>query len=220
MAASGSASTSATPSTEWSLLEVGKRRVMEDLIGGSHREGEWVVLVVDARTLRIVSSCARMYDVMEENVSVVEHIAKPRQPLPGLPAVYFLSPTDASVDALVRDWTPAAATRVMYRSAHVVFSGALPDALLKRIAGSGARPYIKSLKELNFDFLAVEPRAFHLDEPAALYRLYSPESPALLDECASIAMRLASFCLSVNEYPVIRYEHADRDVARRIAGLL
>lgn len=209
-------SSSSSLPTDWSLLETGKKRVMTDLIGSSHAEGQWVVLIVDGRTLRIVSSCTRMYDVMEENVTVVEHILKPRQPLPSLPAVYFLSPTDESVDALIRDWSEHA----KYASAHVFFSNALPDALLKRVAASPARPHVKSLKELNFDFLAVEPRCFHLDTPAAMYRLYSPESPSLLDECSSIAARLASLCVSMNEYPVIRYEHTERDVARRIAAQL
>lgn len=45
--------------------------LIHDVIGGLDAEGakKWRVMVVDARSLRILSACCRMYDIMEENIT-------------------------------------------------------------------------------------------------------------------------------------------------------
>jgi hypothetical protein len=108
----------------------------------------------------------------------------------------------------------------MYSSAFVFFSSTLSDALLKSLASSPAKPHIQCLKEVNFDYLAIEPRVFHFDSPKSFYQLFSPESPGLMAECAEIASRLATLCVSMNEYPIIRYEANERDVCKLIAAAL
>jgi hypothetical protein len=46
-----------------------------------------IVLVVDDHTAKILSSCLRMYDIMEAGVLVLQNISKKREKLPDLPAV-------------------------------------------------------------------------------------------------------------------------------------
>ena len=50
---------------------------------------------------------------------MVDDIAKRREPLPQLSAVYFIQPSEASLNALIADWTGAKAP---YKTAHVFLS--------------------------------------------------------------------------------------------------
>ena len=51
--------------------------------------------------------------------AVVDDIAKRREPLPALSAVYFIQPSEASLNALIADWSGAKAP---YKTAHVFLS--------------------------------------------------------------------------------------------------
>lgn len=53
---------------------------------------------------------------------VVEDVEINRQPLSKLEAIYFLSPTATSVDALIRDFDPAVKKKRMYAQVHVFFT--------------------------------------------------------------------------------------------------
>eukprot|EP00727_Mastigamoeba_balamuthi_P010299 m51a1_g5892 putative sec1-like family protein (645) ;mRNA; f:529751-533189 len=178
-------------------------------------EDAWYVLVVDKRALRIISAALRMFDVMEEHITDVQDIAKSRQPLPGMQALYLLSPSPASIGAFIHDFPSR--ERRMYAAAHLYFTSALPQEELRRIAASPAAHYVKSLKDFNLDFLAVEPRVFHLDSPMSFQNLYSPESKSIPAEVTSIASCLVSLCLSLNEYPYVRYERHERNFPEMIA---
>jgi syntaxin-binding protein 1 len=85
---------------------------------------------------------------------------------------------------------------------------ALSDDLMQRISSSGAGKYIKNLKELFLDFLAVEQRVFSLDSPSSFFRLYSPDAgglPTQSKELDQIAKRVASFMATMGDSPFLRY---------------
>ena len=50
---------------------------------------------------------------------MVDDIGKRREPLPALSAVYFIQPSESSLNALIADWTGAKAP---YKTAHVFLS--------------------------------------------------------------------------------------------------
>jgi hypothetical protein len=72
----------------------------------------------------VVSSLLKMSDILESNVSVVEDLHKARQGLP-LAAVYFLQPSSASVDRLLRDFEGG---KPLYSSVHIFFSNKVGSA--------------------------------------------------------------------------------------------
>lgn len=94
-------------------------RIFNDVLGGvsDAAGGGWRVLVLDELTTKTTSSVLKMSDILERNVSVVEDLAKVREPLP-LAAIYFIQPTAANIARLVADF----ATKPLYPSAHVFFS--------------------------------------------------------------------------------------------------
>jgi hypothetical protein len=54
--------------------------------------------------------------------AVVEDVEVNRQPLSKLEAIYFLSPSAESVDALIRDFDPEVKKRLMYSAVHIFFT--------------------------------------------------------------------------------------------------
>lgn len=158
-----------------------------------------MVLVVDNRAMRVVSSAIGMYDIMENNVSIVEDIEKKRAPFKDMGAIYLLSPTEESVDRLIADFE-----KPLYGSAvFVYFLGPLPNHLLDKIRQ--CRPLIKLLKglgEINVDFLAKEERAYHLDMRSSFPPIYLRNQRKIE---SIIAEKLVTVCATLNEYPHIRY---------------
>ena len=75
----------------------------------------------------------------------------------------------------------------------------------------------KTFAEININFLSVENHVFHLDMPEALSKLYGsvpdPDYPAVMGQ------KLASLCITLNEYPSIRYQGSS-PYCRAIATVL
>jgi syntaxin-binding protein 1 len=99
-----------------SLKEVLKKRLLYDMIK-SVVPNQWKLVVVDAKSLQILNSVCEIYDILDENVTLVESIERKRQPYTNLEAIYFISPTAESIDRLIADFQQ----RPLYAAANVFF---------------------------------------------------------------------------------------------------
>lgn len=166
---------------------------------------EWAVLVVDDVTLKVLSSACRVSDVMDQGISVVEHLKKKRQPYPRMAAIYFISPSQGSFSALASDFSSSAP---LYAQAHVFVSslaGAHEMAFLKSC--SSLLHHLYTLREAQVEFLAEDSRAFTTANEDALVQLFSPSvtESSRSSTVESIATRIASALASLHEMPSIRY---------------
>ena len=93
-------------------------------------ENEWILLVVDETTTKVIGSVLTISLLVEKRVSLVENIQKKRQPLPDMTVMYFISPTQGSISRLLADFHPK---RPLYKKACVFFSSQLPKPELERI---------------------------------------------------------------------------------------
>eukprot|EP01132_Coremiostelium_polycephalum_P009201 gene9201-11276_t len=178
--------------------------------------GGWKVLIVNTESLRIISAACGMYDIMEEKVTVVEKIENPRQQIANVEAIYFLTPTTDSIDRLIKDFEKKA--KPQYLAIHLFLTSKLSDSDFKKLSTSKAVHRIKTFKEINLEYLAMEAQAFHFDQHRTLHTMFSPESVNPIEEQAKVASRLVSLCVSLNESPIIRYSRSN-PVSAVIAGL-
>ena len=184
---------------------------MQDMILKAKGNSKAIVLVVDYHTAKILSSCLRMYDVMEAGVLVLENVLLTRERLE-LPAIYFVQPTPAVIEAIIRDYDnldPAGKkpAKPAYSASHLFFTSRLPADLMKRLSLS--KPTIgriKTLIELNSDFIALESHVFTFDKRGTIPNLYFPPATNTLSlELSDLSRHLVSLCLTMHEYPYVRY---------------
>ena len=174
--------------------------------------------MVDAYTSNLISSVAKMFDILQESVTGVEMIEQPdRSDQPAFEVCYILCPTTKNVDRIIQDLAPGGdLSRGKYAAAHVFFIDGLSDQLIQRLTRSPAEPKLKQLVELFCNIWTPESQVFSLKTPQSFYTLFQPLSSrpfseieaaqqALEEELIFTTQTLLNVCVTLNEFPQIRY---------------
>lgn len=157
-----------------------------------------------------------MYEISHQGIATVEALEKPRSSQ-NLEAIYIISPEDDSIRRLCDDYQSSSQTT--YSAVHLFFLRPCPQPFLDPIRS--CKPLIKVLKsvnEINLDFLVLGKSVFSFDMKDALVSLYSQAS--VMDQAQSalveyrkntcqnlILERMVTLCATLNEYPFIQYKY-------------
>lgn len=95
------------------------------MIRGVQPAGKWKLLIVDAKSAKLLNTICKSHEILEENVTgsfylivVIEDMSQKRQAFPNYEAIYFITPSVSSIDKLISDFT---ADRQLYLAAHIFF---------------------------------------------------------------------------------------------------
>uniref|UniRef100_A0A669BZB3 Syntaxin binding protein 3 n=1 Tax=Oreochromis niloticus TaxID=8128 RepID=A0A669BZB3_ORENI len=152
------------------------------------------VLILDAFTTKLLSSCCKMSDLMSEKITIVEDLFKSREPVLEMKAIYFMTPTAKCVDAFIADFKP----KPKYKAAYVYFTDYCPDDLFNKMRQACGK-HIRVCKEINISFMPQE----------AQVSVYNLAKCAFLDKMKTLetlANQLVTLCATLDEYPGIRYK--------------
>eukprot|EP00842_Homolaphlyctis_polyrhiza_P005104 jgi/Hompol1/5595/HPOL_004565-RA len=111
---------------------------------------KWKLLVVDAQSAKLLNVICKSHEILEENVTLIEEMHRKRQTFPNYEAIYFVTASEKTVDRIIMDFS---SDKPLYLAAHIYFTATLADALFEKIRGSGILKYVKTLKDMNIDFI-------------------------------------------------------------------
>lgn len=187
----------------------------------------WKVLIYDAVGRDIIAPLLQVADLRSAGVTLHMMLHGSRQPIPDVPAVYFVEPTQDNIARIGVD-----SAKGFYASLWVNFTNSIPRDLLESLAeriGSTTNPSplagrIARVYDMYASFQSLEDNMFHLNLPGSYAALNAATASDSEVEAiiASIVDRL--FCVSVTlgVAPVIRAQrggpamHVARKLEQRI----
>jgi len=159
------------------------------------------ILITDDVTTNILDTCLKVHQLNDLGIGAIVNVKFNRERVQ-VPPIYFLSSNDASLKAVIEDY--ANPEKPQYASsAHLFMLPSLTEGSWELLKKSNLRRHLKTLQEVYCNFHALESRVFHFNRPGAFRSLYmTSKIEAELQESAE---QLFNVCVSLQEYPYIRY---------------
>ena len=181
--------------------------LLESSIQSCIKTCPFTILVVDNYSARVLSSYLTMSDLLNRGIFTVELITNKRNRFPNYGVIYFLSPTQKSITALIEDFSNL--KRPKYNRVYIYFTHRLPENLLEMLATEGVIRHTVLLKELNLSFFTKEDIVFDLDWESGL-KIFNCSEEMKNKMIQSICDRLFTVLTTLNIHPYIQYQANSR----------
>lgn len=133
------------------------------------------VLILDRFCKDIVAPLMRVSELRTQGVTLHLLLESDRQPIPDVPAVYFVQPTQENIEKIVQD-----AAAALYDLMYINFATSVPSRLLEQLANGAVKANAVGKVSKIFDeylsFVALEPTMFSLGLPDCYLSLNDPKS--------------------------------------------
>lgn len=106
------------------LLNSSQAAGAKDVVNDSYK-----ILILDKYSKDLVAPLLRLNDLRKHGVTLYLMLEAERQPVPDVPAVYLVQPTQAAVERIIQD-----ATNGLYDSFQLNFTSPIPGRLLEQLA--------------------------------------------------------------------------------------
>ncbi|KAK1759372.1 Sec1 family superfamily [Echria macrotheca] len=174
------------------------RNLIIDTIRGITR-GDWKVLVVDETSKGIIDTTVREDDILNQNIANIERMEEKREPNPTMDAIYILSPQPHIVECLLADFDQR-----RYRKAYLVWVSELNRAQQGKL--QNFRSQIAGFYTLPLEFFPRESHLITFRDPWSFPILYHPDcNDVVAEHMKSLAKKIAAICITLGEFPKIRY---------------
>uniref|UniRef100_A0A7S1ZHK8 Sec1 family domain-containing protein 1 n=1 Tax=Ditylum brightwellii TaxID=49249 RepID=A0A7S1ZHK8_9STRA len=194
-----------------------------DLPPAGTPQNQWKILVYDAPCRSVISPLLSVSQLRRRGVTLHLLIQSDREPIPDVPAVYFVEPTRANLTQIASD-----VAKGLYASYHLNFVTRLDRSLMEEFARlvvqSGSISRIASLHDQYLDYVCLEKRLFTLNkrDSYVLYNGSGVTESVIEDAMNDIAYGLFSVVATMGCVPVIRCPKggAPEMVARKLNKMI
>lgn len=133
----------------FSLRDQFKKRILEDVIGGSKKDQcLGTVLILDSEAAQLLTAALRMPELMQKGVTVVDNIEKVRKAYPSFRGVYLVAPTKANINSIQNDFEK----NPLYGALYVYTTRRLNEENFQFLASKSFVKRASAVKEANINF--------------------------------------------------------------------
>ena len=171
--------------------------------GSAHNQ--WKILIYDKPCRSIISPLLSVSQLRSRGVTLHLLLSSDREPIPDVPAVYFVEPTRANLAIIAQDCALG-----LYAAAHINFVTRLPRDLMEEFAHlvvqSGSLGKIAGVHDQYLDYVCLERNLFTLNkkESYVIYNNSGVTEAAIETVMSEIAFGLFSVVATQGQVPVIR----------------
>lgn len=182
------------------LLQVSNDEDME-----YHKPRTWKVLIYDEEAKKLLSPILKVGELRNLGVTLNMSIEdKRRESIPGVDAVYIVTPNEENIAAILAD-----AQSRKYKQVHINFTSYTSDAFLSDLARkfveANASSCIASVTDCYIHFASFALSTFSLNMPRCFKELYGSQVESVADVVLdTLVDRLLSVVVTMGTLPIIR----------------
>ncbi len=202
---------------EESLYNLSVNRFMVDLVEESRNKGgenAVLTLVVDSTSVKYLSSCFKMSDILGSSIISIDKLELARPKFPKFQAIYFITPTKSSIDLILKDFQDENSPQ--YGKFHLFFTHNCEKNLLEELITPIVLRHMITCKVFNFSFLLKDRDLFDLNQVDALKVFKSLESKESKNYLLNTSENLFTVLATLKENPYILYQK-DSSLCKNLA---
>ena len=192
---------------EKSLRNLTTNRLIDDLIENSLQlaQDSFTLIIVDSYSAKLLSNYLTMTDILNKGIFSVESIYNTRQNFPNYNAIYFISPTENSINLLKKDFL----NHPKYKKILIYFTHKIEENNFNLLIANNIIKRTILCKELNLSFFIKENNVFDLNFESGL-KIFTLDDINKENLIKSISYRVFSVCTTLKFFPYIQYQKNSR----------